>query len=161
MKKNHLILLLVAAVAVLSASVGGALAYFTASERALGQREITIKAPTTHVEEKVVSGTKHITVVNDKDSNPVLVRVRAFCGQEYELQYSSESGKWKQQGDYWVYDSILEPDSTTDELLVHIKELPPAKEGGEHFNIVVTEETSQVLYTAEGTPYATWEGGQG
>jgi predicted ribosomally synthesized peptide with SipW-like signal peptide len=158
-----LILLLVAAAAVLSASLGGALAYFTANETALGQRELSIKAPSTHVEEKVVSGTKHITVVNDKDSDPVLVRVRAFCGQEYELEYSSQSDSWKRQGDYWVYDQVLEPESTTDELLVHIKELPAASRGGEHFNIVVTEETSQVFYTADGVPYAVWEqeGGQG
>jgi hypothetical protein len=56
-----------------------------------------------------------------------------------------------------------QPGSATEELLIHIRELPSASEGGEHFNIVVTEETSQVYYTADGVPYAVWdqEGGQG
>lgn len=163
MNRRHFILLLAAVAAVLCASVGGALAYFTASTSASGSRSLSIKAPSTHIEEKVVSGTKHVSVVNDKDSQAVFVRVQAFCGKEYELEYSSESNNWKQQDNYWVYDQILEPGSATEELLIHIRELPSASEGGEHFNIVVTEETSQVYYTADGVPYAVWdqEGGQG
>ena len=163
MKKRHMILLLAAVAAVLSASVGGVLAYFTASTTASGSRSLSITAPSTHIEEKVVSGTKHVSVVNDQDSQPVFVRVQAFCGKEYELEYSSEGDKWKRKDDCWVYDQVLEPGSVTEELLIHIKELPSASEGGEHFNIVVTEETSQVYYTADGVPYAVWdqEGGQG
>lgn len=162
MKKNHMILLIAAVLAVLTASVGGALAYFTASSSAMGQRSLSIQKPTTHVEETVVSGTKHVSVVNDENSQPVFVRVRAFCGEEYQLETSSQDENWVEAGEFWAYRQVLQPGSSTPELLIHIKELPAVNDGEEHFNIVVVEETSPVAYTAQGEPYAVWdqEGGQ-
>lgn len=157
MKKSHMILLIAAVLAILTGSVGGALAYFTASASARGQRSLSIVKPTTHVEETVVSGTKHVSVVNDKDSQPVFVRVRAFCGEEYQLETSSQDSAWVQQGDFWTYRQVLQPGTSTPELLIHIKELPAAVNGDEHFNIVVVEETSPVAYTPQGVPYAVWE----
>jgi hypothetical protein len=156
-KIRHYFLLIAAALVLTTASVGGAMAYFTANDSASGQRSLSITQPSTHLEETVVSGTKHVTVVNEKKSQPVLVRVRAFCGAAYELDISSEDAHWKRQGDYWVYDQVLPADSSTPELLIHIKNLPDGKQGTEHFNIVVTEETSPVCYTASGEPYALWE----
>jgi hypothetical protein len=138
------------------------MAYFTANASASGTRNVSISAPSTHIEEKVVSGTKHVSVVNDQNSQPVFVRVRAFCGADYQLQTSSEDKAWKQQGDYWVYDQVLQPGSSTSELLIHIRELPAGSEGGEHFNIVVVEETSPVIYDTQGRESALWdqEGGR-
>lgn len=162
MKFRHYFLLIAAVLALLTASVGGAVAYFTANASAAGQRSLSISKPTTHVEETVVSGTKHVTVVNDADSQPVFVRVRAFCGAAYELETGSEDANWVQRGEFWAYAQPLQPGSSTSELLIHLKNLPAGTQDVRQFNIVVVEETSPVLCTPQGEPYALWdeEGGR-
>lgn len=91
------------------------------------------------------------------DSEPVYIRVKAFCGSEYSLVFSDESGKWTPGEDgYYYYSDIVNGGGTTDELLVKIENVPEDVTDADSFNVVVVYESTPVLYREDGTPYADW-----
>lgn len=158
MKRKYLLLAAAAAVLISCAGIDNAMAYFTSYVTAQGSKTIHLGDTTTIEEPKVSEWTKHIVVRSKAGSKPVYVRARAFAGEQYQLDYSSESGKWTQNDDgYYYYSDILaateEEDAVADELLVHIGNIP---EDAEDFNVVVIYESTPVLYDAEGKPYADW-----
>ena len=92
-KHKNLILTALAAALLLAGPVGSALGYFTANTGAVGSKTIEM-GDTTTVTENFSEWTKHVAVTSEEDSQPVYIRIKAFCGSEYSLVYSDEDGSW-------------------------------------------------------------------
>lgn len=140
---------------VLTASIGGAWAYFTANTRAIGRYIIRFDNMT-HITENYSDHTKHLVVSND-GTEPVYVRAKAFSGSQYPLSYSG--GGWKKlekDGDwYYYYEKSLPGAAETSELLVKI-EFPTDPEEGDECNVVVIYESIPVQYGADGKELDPW-----
>lgn len=155
MKKKNILLAALAVSLTLSAGVGSAWAYFTTYAQARGGYTIELGDKTT-VEEDFSAWTKHVAITSNADSEPVYVRARAFCGQDYNLVYSG-SDKWSPGADgYYYYSDILNGGETTDVLDVRIENVPEEIEDAAAFNVVVIYETTPVRYHEDGEPYADW-----
>ncbi len=155
MKKKNILLAALAVSLTLSAGVGSAWAYFTTYAQARGGYTIELGDKTT-VEEDFSAWTKHVAITSNADSEPVYVRARAFCGQDYNLVYSG-SEKWTPGADgYYYYSDILNGGETTDVLDVRIENVPEEIEDAAAFNVVVIYETTPVRYHEDGEPYADW-----
>ena len=159
--RNKKIMTTILALALLAAAaIEPAMAYFTANAVNAGALTIDVGSTTTIDEPDVVEWTKHIVVTCDKNSVPVYVRARAFAGVTFPLEYTvPEGSKWTEGDDgWWYYEDILMPgQSTEEELLVHIDNVPEDAVEGDSFNVSVVSEDTPVLYDAKGNPYADWD----
>lgn len=155
MKKKNILLAVMAVSLTLTAGVGSAWAYFTTYAQARGGYTIELGDKTT-VEEDFSAWTKHVAITSNADSEPVYVRARAFCGQDYSLVYSG-SDKWSPGADgYYYYSDILSGGGTTETLDVRIENVPEDITDAAAFNVVVIYETTPVRYHEDGSPYADW-----
>lgn len=168
-----LILLTVLTAMIFSANVHKAWSYFTTFCTAAGGYTLELGDRTT-IEEDFENKEKHVRITNSPDSDQaVFVRARAFWGAEYNDQFKYiPSAKWKKMDElayswdpvkdeddqYYYYDQVLEPGETSDDLVVHIGDLPkPEKEGdATSINVAVVYETTPALYNADGSAYADW-----
>ena len=165
MKKNNILLTALAAVLILSLSIGSALAYFTDWTDADGGETVHAGSYTTIEEPKVENWIKHIVIKNTSDDVCVFVRAKAYS--TFNLTYSGSS--WTAgSGGYYYYGGegteILlgpkgsvspDPSDTAAELLVTIT--PPEKpQTGDNFNVTVIYEAVQARYKDDGTAYADW-----
>lgn len=159
-KKGNVFLLGLAVFLILTSGVGAAGAYFTTYTQAGGGVSLSLGS-TTSVEEEVSQWTKKVKITNEAGSQPVYVRAKAFCGNEYDLTYQNnaadgEPAAWRDGGDgFWYYNrnnGILSGGEKTPELQIKIESKDPAKtpEDGDTFKVVVVYETTPVLYDAEG-----------
>lgn len=158
MKRKNLILSALAAAMVLTGTVGTALSYFTANTEAEGGYRIEL-GDTTKVTEDFSNWTKHVVVTSEEDSQPVYIRVKAFCGSEYSLVYSDGDGNWTPGSDgYYYYTPIVNAGESTSALDIHIENVPATEElkDADSFNVVVIYESTPVQYREDGTPYADW-----
>ena len=160
----NICLFFLAAVMVLPAGIKGTLAYFTTYVRAEGGYIIEAGYET-EIEEKFYDWQKEITISCKSGSQPVYVRARAFCGDEYKLLYADPDGKWTQgQDGYWYYKDILNGGETAKPLLIKIENVPEEVKESAEFNVVVIYEYTPVRYDQNGDPYADWsaktEGGR-
>ena len=160
----NICLLFLVAVMVLPAGIKGTLAYFTTYVRAEGGYIIEAGYET-EIEEKFYDWQKEITISCKSGSQPVYVRARAFCGDEYKLLYADPDGKWTQgQDGYWYYKDILNGGETAKPLLIKIENVPEEVKESAEFNVVVIYEYTPVRYDQNGDPYADWsaktEGGR-
>ena len=156
MKKRTVILGALAAVSVMLAGMGTAWGYFTTYVRAEGGYGITLENET-KIHEDFSSWTKHVSIENTEDSQPVYVRARAYCSDQYELQYEDASGKWTPGEDgYYYYSDAVPGGESTEELLIRIGNIPENVADGYNFNVIVIYESTKVLYDENGTPYADW-----
>ena len=157
--RNVLLVSLVSAM-VLFAGVGKAWAYFTTYARAEGGSVIRLDYDT-EIEEEFSDWTKKITISNKSGSLPVYIRVKAFCGGEYRLAYSDQSGRWGQGTDgYWYYNNIVYGGEKTEPLSVRIENIPEDAEISAEFNVAVIYESTLVRYDKNGNPYADWSAKQ-
>lgn len=192
MKKKHIILLALTIALIFATSINGVMAYFTTYARAEGGYTIHLsgssssspddteppKSPEdknrhgsgndngTEMWEEFSAWTKHVTVVNDQNNQPVYVRIKAFSGSMYQLTFLDDTGFWtpgsQKVGDKWVsdgfyyYNKILYPGQTTEECLIRIENVPADVVDGDGFNVVVIYETTPVQYDEDGNPYADW-----
>ena len=157
MKRTHLLLAVLAVLLVLSSGIGAATAYFTTYTTTVGGHTLALGggAVNTDMYERFSQWTKHVFVENEENSVPAYVRVRAFSGSIYELDYSG--GDWVDGGDgWWYYTGILEPGTDTGTIDMHIGNVPEDVTSGDDFNIVVVYETTPVQYDESGVPYADW-----
>jgi hypothetical protein len=151
MKRNTFFLTAAAILLVLGVSIGSTMAYFSTYTTAQGGKVIHLGAAT-EIEEAFDSWTKRVTVTSDENSQPVYVRAIAYAGSQYELTY--EGTGWSRGDDgYYYYGNALEGGASTEELLVHIGNVP---DDAEAFDVVVIYETTPVLYDENGNPYADW-----
>ncbi len=156
MKHKNLILTALAAAMVLTGAMGSAYSYFTTNAEAAGAATISLRSRT-EMQEEFSNWTKHVTVTSTEDSEPVYVRVKAFCGSEYSLVYSDSEGNWTPGSDgYYYYTPIVNAGETTTNLDVRIENVPADVKDAESFNVVVIYETTPVQYREDGTPYADW-----
>jgi len=160
MRKNifrkSYILPVLAVVLVLGAGMGSAYGYFTTYTEAAGGFAIKL-GDSTDINETFSAWTKHVSITSREDSQPVYIRVKGFCGSEYELEYIDESGKWSLEEDgYYHYRDIVYGGESTDELLVRIGGIPEEVAEPTEFNVVVIYESTPVRYDEAGNPYADW-----
>lgn len=147
------ILAAIAVVCILTASIGPAYAYFTASDNAAGRHIVRLTPKPDITEPEVVDGVKHVVVTNAENAGPVFVRAKAFAGSDVALSYSGEG--WSAAGDYYEYSEIVNGGESTAELLVSFTKEGKLEEG-ESYNVIVVYEATPVQYEADGTPYADW-----
>lgn len=160
--KGTLLTAAIALAMVTGIGAGSARAYFTTFATARGGHEITV-GPETQITEEFSNWTKHVSLKNTGDVE-CYVRVRAFAGNAFGLEYTG-STKWYSGGDgYWYYDEIVPAGGETEILDVKI-ELPQVTDElgnkvpyTEDFNVVVIQECTAVLYREDGTAYADWNG---
>lgn len=157
MKKKNIVLMLLAVGMLLTTGIGHSWAYFTTYTRAQGGYSIHL-GDRTEVQEDFSAWTKHVSITNSADSQPVYIRARAFCGSSYELVYSSESGKWiyNNEDGYYYYQEIVRGGESTDELLVKITNVPEEITDPASFHVVVVYESTPVRYDEAGNPGADW-----
>ncbi len=156
MKKKTVFLTALAIILILTAAIDGAWAYFTTYTEAKGGYTISLGDKTT-VEEDFSAWTKHISITSASDSEPVYIRVKAFCGSAYSLVFSDTNGKWTPGGDgYYYYSDIVYGGGATEELLIKIENVPEDVEDADSFHVAVIYESTPVLYKEDGTPYADW-----
>jgi len=156
MKRNVWVLMTLALLLILCASIGTSLSYFTTYVTAAGGKTIQVGEKTEIHENPFVDRTKHVVITASEDSEPIYVRAKAFGG-EYPLTYSSLDGSWTQGEDgFWYYGPILYAGESTSELLIMISHMDADAAVGETFNVVVVYEQTPVRYHEDGTPYADW-----
>lgn len=141
-------------------AVGTASAYFTTYATAQGGHTIHL-GNRSQIREEFSRWTKHISLINTGDTE-CYVRVKAFAGSAYTLEYSG-GGQWSAGEDgYWYYEGIVPPGGATEVLDVRIQLPSVMDETGnsvaytEDFNVVVIQECTAVRYREDGTPYADW-----
>ena len=141
MKTKWKVLAIIAAIAVLMASIGSAVAYFSTSAKTSGEQPVSLG---TEIEETVTDWTKHVTVSTDQDSFPVYVRVRAFTDSRFMLTYSWSGDDWKDEGDgFYYYSKVLYASESTTELDVNINNIPKDLKEGFDFNVIVIYECTR------------------
>lgn len=154
-KKNGL-LTAAAIMLILSAAIGSAWSYFTTYTEARGGYTVRLGDETT-IDEEFSDWTKKVSIASEEGAEPVYIRAKAFCGNEFQLIYSDESGKWTLGDEGWYYYSdILYGGETADTLLVKIENIPEEVKDSDSFNVVVVYESTPVLYNEDGEPYADW-----
>lgn len=144
---------------VLWGGAGGSLAYFTDQASAEGGWLLEAGEPDTEITERFSGWTKYVSIGNTGDI-PLYIRVRAYCGSEYSLEYT-ESSDWTKRGDWYYYignGGVLETAEKTPELPIMIKdkdgnEIPAGdapEEGRDRFNVAVVWERLALQYDREG-----------
>lgn len=156
MKRKTLLLAALALVLVLGASIGQSLAYFSTYAEAKGGYVIEL-GDRTELKEEFSNWTKRVTVVSAEDSEPVFIRVKAFCSSRYSLSYLDESSRWSLGDDgYYYYSEIVPGGGSTAELQIRIGNVPASVKDGDSFNVIVIYESTPVRYREDGSAYADW-----
>lgn len=167
MKKTKCFLAVLTLGMIATAGIGQAMAYFTTYAEAQGGYVINL-GDKTEIKEKFDRWTKHISVTNYEGSEPVYVRVKAFCAKPFELVYSNGEGStaWYDGNDgYWYCGEVVEAGKSTPVLDIKIENIPVKDENdpesgpqeGDTFNVIVVYESTPVRYDAAGNPSANWE----
>ncbi len=153
MKKRGRIALAAAAVVMLiCVSIPGAMAYFTANDRAEGSVPVELGYQTVIEEPQVEDWTKHIVITSDTDSKEsCYVRAKAIVTGDLTLTYSGEGWSEGEDG-FWNYDTPLAPGESTKELLVKIEGIPEDAQEGDVIDVPVVYESTKVLYNEDGSP---------
>lgn len=159
MKKTKYFLALLAAVMILTAGVGQAMAYFTTYTEAKGTRIVRLGDETT-ITEKFADWTKELTIKNEEGSQPVYVRAKVFAPDTLAIDcpYGDSDPRWKKSDDgYYYYSDALAAGEPAGKLNVHISKIPLEAVKGDTFNVIVVYESTPVLYREDGTAYADWD----
>ena len=159
MNKKNICLTAVALLAVISLSVGSAMAYFSTYIISKGSKEMVLDFSETEINEKVEPGMKKITVKNIGETE-CFVRIRVIAGTEHADKWVvdlANSSNWKlgNDGYYYYFDGnrekVLAPEEITSELKIAIKNFK------EEFNVVVIQENTPALYDENGAAYSDWD----
>lgn len=159
MNKKNICLTAVALLAVISLSVGSAMAYFSTYIISKGSKEMVLDFSETEINEKVEPGMKKITVKNIGETE-CFVRIRVVAGTEHADKWAVDlenSSNWKlgNDGYYYYFDGnrekVLAPEEITSELKIAIKNFK------EEFNVVVIQENTPALYDENGAAYSDWD----
>jgi hypothetical protein len=123
MKNRKWLLLLLALVMVITASIPSAMAYFTGYTQVEGRRRLEFSTPP-ELHELFHDWVKSVTIKNTKGAD-IFVRARAYKGDNINLEYTPEAGWTFNTADgWWYYDAPLAKDQTTSVLLITIKDVP-------------------------------------
>ena len=141
MKKRNMILSVLAAVLILSLSVGSAMAYFTTFTKVDG--DAPFKAGNiTRIDESYSGNVKSVWITNLSSSKEsVFIRARVFSAVPVSIAGSS---KWSEHGDYWYFSDPVPPRGVTDVLNVTIDfnggGFDPKAYVGEKISVIVVYE---------------------
>ena len=152
-KKRHYpgVLALAAVAVVASAGIGTTWSYFTTYTEAAGGYTISL-GDRTEITERFTEWTKHLTIANEPDSQPVYIRAKAFCGSQYTITYSGEG--WTQGSDgYYYYNSAVDGGGATGALDLKIENIPETPEDKASFNVIVIYESTSVKHHEDGSAY--------
>ena len=161
MNKKNICLAVAALVAVVSLSVGSALAYFSTYVVSAGSQEITLDFSKTEIQEEIGAGVKKITVQNVGDVE-CFVRVRVIAGYEHADRWSvnlAGSANWQPGNDGYYYyfgengEKALASEEMTSQLLININ----TEDLEEEFNVIVIQENTPALYDENGAAYSDWD----
>ncbi len=150
------VLALAAVVAVASAGIGTTWSYFTTYTEAEGGYTIHL-GDRTEITESFTEWTKHLTIANEPDSQPVYIRAKAFCGSDYKITHSGEGWTLNEADGYYYYNSAVPGGGKTSELSLKIENIPEDPEDMERFNVVVIYESTPVRYHEDGSAYTVEE----
>lgn len=160
MKRNAIVLSVIALVLVLGTAIGTTWSFFTTYAETIGGLPIAFSDRTQIppiIHEDFFNWTKRVTLESQEGAEPMYVRVKAFSGSQYELVYGSNDGRWTLGEDgFYYYNQVLNGGQTTSELLIRIENIPADAVDKDTFNVIVVYEYTPVLYRADGTPYADW-----
>lgn len=154
MNKLKYLLLALALVCVIGASIRGAVSYFTTYAEAEGGCTLDLQEESSKRER--FDGDKHLTIVNTSKTISVYVRAKAILTASFEdsLKYTGED--WRDGHDgYWYYNKPLAPQEEATELNISF-ESPEVPEAGDEFNVAIIYETIPVQYDADGNPVENW-----
>lgn len=149
--RNKKIIAAVAVALTLAVTVGGAAAYFSDYESALGEVKINLsKTTTTH--EEVDGAEKSVQIANSGkpgDAN-VVVRVIFYGPKEMKV---TEKGHWAKGSDgYYYYDQVLAPNDITEAktLVASVEKIldEPSADLGD-FEVIVQHESAYVTYNED------------
>jgi len=153
MKKNRILLTALAAVLVLSLSIGSALAYFTDWTNADGA-EVIHAGHTGEIDETFDRWIKHVTVKNTSADVSVYIRAKVFT--TYTVKCSGKNWDSVGKETFTYYANPVGPGETAPDVL-NVEITPPAdKKDGDSFNVIVVYEAVPARYHEDGTPYADW-----
>lgn len=140
-----------AALTVASAGIGQAWSYFTTYAEASGGYTVHL-GDRTEITESFTEWTKHVVIANEESSEPVYIRVRAFCGSQYTISYSGED--WTPGSDgYYYYNRAVDGGGSTGTLDLKIENIPENPEDKESFNVIVIYESTPVKHHEDGSAY--------
>lgn len=140
MKRN--VLFVIAAVLVLSLSVGFASAYFSDHEAAQGAAVIHMGGQSKIVED-VDENSKSVQIQNTGETE-IVVRVAIYGPTEMTIKKSDD---WVEMNGFYYYKNVLQPgDLTPKGSLVAKTEYPAGTDLGQEYEIVVVQECEQARY---------------
>ena len=142
--------------AMLSAvAIKPAMAYFTDRTEATGLVPVYVGNTPTTATETVENMIKTISIKNTGDYE-AFIRVAAIYGDNCTVTLDADnSAGWTYDKDgYYYYSTPVKKGETAGDL----KLVVAAKDGvKESFNVIITQEATQVHYDADGNAYAEWD----
>lgn len=143
------------------------MAYFTTYVSAGGSGTVNMGA-ITEITEKPGRNSKKVTVKNTSEMNECFVRVKVFCGAQFNIRFTGVDGNGKEtaltgwtqkegeegQDQYWYYGPKLGPGESASVLNV-VFDIPEDFDR-DTFNAIVIQECTPVCYGEDGTEYADW-----
>ena len=141
MKNRKKKMLIAAVLLVALAAPAAAYAYFTDYEDAYGGAVLKLEGETT-IHETPEDAKKTISIENTGETD-VIVRVAVYGDYLGNIDY--DAGDWTKDGEWYYYNSILEPGGTTSDIVANI-DTAAAKAAGHDFDIVVVHESQRVSY---------------
>ena len=142
---------LLAAVLVVTASIGIGFAYFSDYDMGRGIATLHLSGTTT-IDEGNSDTEKQIVITNTGDKASVVVRCGVFGPDKMELNVPDT---WKAGGDgFYYYTSVLAPgESTSGVITAKIPDLTEKEiqELGDTLNITVVHESAAVVYNEDDT----------
>lgn len=156
MKRNNLILAVLAIVLVLCAGIGAASAYFTTYADARGGYVIHMKYES-EIKEEVEGNVKQVTISNVADPDtedgtyPVFVRARVFAGNDVTV--STSGTNWEASGDYYFYTIPLFTGDSSETLSITVEaKANSTVRPGDPIDVLVTYESVPAVFKPDGTP---------
>ena len=148
MKESKLFLTILAAVLIVTLSIGSALAYFTDSTDVNGKETVYAGAKTQITEDFDGDGHKRVSIKNTSDKVTVFIRVKAYSTHGFSLV----GDNWETRGEYIYYKLPLAPGETAAVLHVDHENFPTGYKEGESFTIVVVHECVPARFDEDGNP---------
>ena len=160
--KKFLALLAVTACLVAAVSVKPAMAYFTDMAFATGAVPVVMGNTPTDLEEELENMVKILTIKNT-GNHDCFVRAIAIYGGMCEVEMIADKSEgWSRGSDgYYYYGKIVKPGETASPLQLKVTPVAQADEMGqkvapEQFNVIISQEATQVHYDKDGNPFADW-----
>ena len=151
MKRGRLLLVAAALTLIVSVAVKPAIAYFTDTVTVSKTVELSLGDGTVdEMDDDVEHMIKTISIKNTGEYD-IYVRAKAIYPEKCTVTYQTSTNWTDLDGGYYYYENILKPGEKTDDLHLKIEYT-----GETHFNVIIIQEATKVIYDADGNPKADW-----